>query len=173
MRIRLTCRVAVIALAIASCAGAQTRRNEQTISKYDRFRDVTTLSTAAITPRPNLMISVSASYPGKTRPASIDSVRVLFLGSPLFWPTLDAAQTVSVIVDDENPVAYSAEYSSTFQESGTVNTVYALTWSVSDLRRVACGKRVDMKVAQREMQIATPDLRKMKALLTAIGGKCS
>jgi hypothetical protein len=162
----------IFLLLLTSTVSQRPRKSSPLIeTTYDRFDDTTSVSTTDITPHGNLMVSASFHYQGKLQP-KINSVRLLFIGAPGFWATVDTSQPVSVLVDDVHPTNYTAKYSSTFQVAGLVNRVYALDFTAKDLALVGCGKKLEMRVGYQEVTFKPIHIEKFKALLTAIGGKC-
>lgn len=138
--------------------------------KYDKFKDTTTASVGLL-PLPNLMVNSFVNYPGRIKP-EIDSIRVLFIGQPSFWPSAASSWSVDVITDTGQRASYTANYISTFQVSGIVSTLYGATLTMGEFGRIACARSVEMRVAFQDVPLKKSEVKRLRALLEFAGGSC-
>ncbi len=172
-----------LALLIVTTASAQKKKrvpltpsSEILITtKYDKFSDRTDISPRnTILIGDNAMFSPSFSYQGSGSQPAVEFIRLIFIAPPQVWGYTSLKRVVPVLLDEKQP-AFEVEvsYGSTFRVAKIVSSTYSTSVSISEFQKVACARKVEMRIGMIDGSILPKDLLALQALLYAAGGRCA
>jgi len=135
-------------------------------TKYDKFKDITSLSLKlAISKDTNefFVLFINAAFDGKTPASSDKDIMFSFISMTSEKQPAPASRSWIALADDERINLGNGEYTNTL-----ISTTYASTMayfvSEINLKKIANAKKVEMQVGSKEFALSESQIASLKEL---------